>query len=333
MRRIAVMGLVLSGLAAWCVDGVSEEKTPLTEKKTAATAEPKGLRLVVMDPLAMELSCPCVQGYAQRDYNKLAKYLQTRLGVPVDVTFSESLVKALKDDDRAEIVIGKRSVVEYDAKRSKRGFTYAASLTGKDGKTTQYGMIVVRTADKAAGPADLKGYRIYFGPEESAEKHGAAVALLRLHGVELPAKLETVAGCEEGATAILEMGPEEKGAAVISSYAHPLLEGCGTVPKGAIRVVAETKPIPFVTAFVSDKLSAERQREVTASLLELGAHPDLMIALETKRGFITEDVVARVDGAAPAAVSVEAGSSVEIGSSVEVGAAVEVGASAEVKKK
>jgi ABC-type phosphate/phosphonate transport system substrate-binding protein len=338
MRRYGLLGFVLCGLATWCVDGLSGEKTPTSEKapsseKTGATAEPKGLRLVVMDPLALELSCPCVQGYAQRDYKQLAKYLQERLGVPVDVSFSESLVKALKDDERAEIVIGKRSVVEYDAKRSRRGFNYAASLTGKDGKTTQYGMIVVRTADKATSAADLKGYRIYFGPEESAEKHGAAVVLLRQHGIELPAKLETVAGCEEGATAILEMGPEEKGAAVISSYARPLLEGCGTVPKGAIRVVAETKPVPFVTAFVSDKLSGERQKEITAALLELVAQAELMAALETKRGFVKDDVVAQADGAVPARSTVQVGANVDVSAPVEVGATVKVGASAESKKK
>jgi ABC-type phosphate/phosphonate transport system substrate-binding protein len=265
-------------------DVVAEEK--------AQAVRSSAVRLVVMDPLAKELSCPCVQGYAQRDYLQLAKYLETKLGVPVDVGFSESLVKALKDDERAEIVIGKKSVVEHDAKRAKRGFQYVASLTGKDGKTSQYGMVVVRTADKAAAAADLKDYRIYFGPEESDEKHAAAVALLKANGVTLPAKLETVAGCEEGATAILEMGPEEKGAAVISSYAHPLLEGCGAVPKGAIRVVAETKPVPFVTAFVSNQVPADRRAVIAAALLELHTRPDLMLALETKRGFVAEEQVA-----------------------------------------
>jgi ABC-type phosphate/phosphonate transport system substrate-binding protein len=279
--------LALSTVCGWatlCGAAAAEEKPQ--------AARPTAVRMVVMDPLAKELSCPCVQGYAQRDYVQLGKYLEAKLGVPVDVAFSESLVKALKDDERAEIVIGKRSVVEHDAGRVKRGFSYSASLTGKDGKTTQYGMIVVRTADGAKSAADLKGYRIYFGPEESDEKHAAAIALLKAHGVAPPAKLETVAGCEEGATAILEMGPEEKGAAVISSYAHPLLEGCGTVPKGAIRVVAETKPVPFVTAFVSDKVAADRRALITAALLEIHIRPDLMLALETKRGFVADDQVA-----------------------------------------
>ena len=78
------------------------------------------VRLIVMDPLAKELSCPCVQGYAQRDYLQLARYLEKQLGAPVAVSFSESLVKALKNDTdgQVDIVIGKRSVVEYDAERA-----------------------------------------------------------------------------------------------------------------------------------------------------------------------------------------------------------------------
>lgn len=263
------------------------------------SSESTTLHLVVMDPLAKELSCPCVQGYAQRDYTKLAQYLESKLGLPVRVSFSESLLKAMKGDaeGRVDVVIGKRSVVEYDAKRAKLDVSYVGSLTGKDGATTQYGMIVVRTADRATTVADLAGYKIYFGPEESSEKHAAAIALLKANGVELPAQLETVAGCEEGAAAILEMSSDEKGAAVISSYARPLLEGCGTVPKGAIRVVAETKPVPFVTAFVADHMPPERRRQIKAALLALDEQPELKFALETKRGFVAEDAESEVSPA------------------------------------
>ena len=295
MFRFALAVLSVScAVASACSANAAETPSRATESTT--------LRMVVMDPLAKELSCPCVQGYAQRDYTQLANYLESKLGVPVEVIFSESLIKALKDvpEGRADIVIGKRSVVEHDARRAELGMHYAGSLTGKDGKTTQFGMLVVRTTDKASKVADLVGYKIYFGPEESDEKHAAAVALLKLHRVTLPAKLETVAGCEEGATAILEMGPSENGAAVISSYAHPLLEGCGAVPKGAIRVVAETEPVPFVTAFVSDRLSVERRRQISEALLDIDARPDLKLALETKRGFVSEDSAPA--GAATAAV-------------------------------
>jgi outer membrane protein assembly factor BamB len=42
--------------------------------------EPRAFSLIVMDPLAAPLSCPCVKGYAQRDYQKLADYDQDTLG-------------------------------------------------------------------------------------------------------------------------------------------------------------------------------------------------------------------------------------------------------------
>ncbi len=46
-------------------------------KKTgpAQTSPGKPLRIVVMDPLAAKLACACVEGYAQRDYDKLGDYL------------------------------------------------------------------------------------------------------------------------------------------------------------------------------------------------------------------------------------------------------------------
>src|SRR5438094_8614155 len=71
------------------------------------------LTMIVMDPLALPLSCPCVKGYAQRDYEKLAQFMEQKLGQPVTVAFSESLPAALKKktDGKADIVIGKHSVV------------------------------------------------------------------------------------------------------------------------------------------------------------------------------------------------------------------------------
>ena len=45
--------------------------------------EPRTFSLIVMDPLAAPLSCPCVKGYAQRDYQRLADYLSKQLACPV----------------------------------------------------------------------------------------------------------------------------------------------------------------------------------------------------------------------------------------------------------
>src|SRR5207237_1232034 len=109
---------------------------PTAEKNAAAP-----LTVVVMDPLAAPLSCPCVKGYAQRDYEKLARHLEKALGRPVKVHFSETLTAALKKkaDGKADLIIGKDSVVRAETKANGIRATAVASLSGKDGKTTQTG--------------------------------------------------------------------------------------------------------------------------------------------------------------------------------------------------
>src|SRR5690606_33179298 len=60
---------------------------PAAEPAAGESAATGPLRLVVMDPLAEPLSCPCVEGYAQRKYEKLAEYLSQELGREVTVAF------------------------------------------------------------------------------------------------------------------------------------------------------------------------------------------------------------------------------------------------------
>jgi ABC-type phosphate/phosphonate transport system substrate-binding protein len=244
------------------------------------------VQMVVMDPLAAELACPCVKGYAQRDYTQLAKFLEGQIGRPIQVTFAESLAVALekKTNGQADIVIGKESVVRTEAKARKHAVTPVAALTGKDGLTTQTGLLVVLEKSAAKSVTDLAGYRILFGPAECDEKHAAAVDLLTEHKIAVPDKREIAAACTEGATKLLELGADAKAAAVISSYAKPLLEGCGTIKKGDLRVVGTTKPVAFVMAFVADALP--EKDKATAALLALNDHPALLTAMESKQGFV-----------------------------------------------
>ena len=65
MRTLVLFAVLL----AICPFAWSEEAAPSTDGRS------QPLSLVVMDPLAAPLSCPCVQGYAQRQYEKLAEYL------------------------------------------------------------------------------------------------------------------------------------------------------------------------------------------------------------------------------------------------------------------
>ena len=269
-------------LAALLVGGIIQLPT------IAAAEEP--LSLVVMDPLAAPLSCPCVEGYAQRQYEKFASALAANLGREVTITFAESLAKALQQPgcSHIDIVVGKDSVVRADAVKQKLAMAPIAQLTGKDGKTTQTGLIVVPSGDPAQNVADLGGYRVIYGAPDCAEKFGAARTLLTEAGVTVPAieKSETSAACSDGATLILELGDDVRAAAVISSYAAPLLEGCGTVKKGDLRVVATTAPVPFVTLFLSESLPQDQREALKDTLIETSHTAEMLIALESLLGFV-----------------------------------------------
>lgn len=251
----------------------------------------QSISLVVMDPLALPLSCPCVAGYAQRKYEVLGDYLSEQLGRPVVITFAESIKNALDKVDTVDLVIGKDSVVRAQGKQHKLAVSLLARLVGKDGKTTQTGLVVVRAADPAKSVADLAGYRILFGPPECDEKFAAARALIEEAGVKLaPEKdAEISHACSDGACMIIDWGNKIRGAAVISSYAAPLLEGCGTIKKGDLRVIGETDPVPFVAAFATNRLSEAEQKDVKQALLKAAKEPGMLIALETMLGFVPED--------------------------------------------
>lgn len=255
----------------------------------------KPLVMVVMDPLAKELSCPCVKGYAQRNYNKLGKYLEQELKQPVKVVFMESLKEGLEREglDGADLIIGKHSVVLAQSKALEMPGEPLAALTGKTGLTTQQGFIVVAAGDKAKSVADLKDHQVIFGAEDCDEKYAAAVALFAQAKVTLPKTLETCASCADGATKIVEAGPDGKIAAVISSYAAPLLEGCGTIQKGDLKVLAKTKPVRFITAFSTPRVPAKLRSALQEALLSVGEKPPLCEAIETLNGFveITEEAL------------------------------------------
>ncbi len=286
MRRLTMV-LRAGGLAAALVASLAS----LASAATVADQSP--FSMVVMDPLALPLSCPCVAGYAQRKYEVLGEYLTERLGRPVVVTFAESIENALAKEsvDQVHLIIGKDSVVRAQSEKHKLDVALLARLTGRDGKTTQTGLVVVRAADAAKSVGDLAGYRILFGPPECDEKFAAARALIEESGVELPVAkdAEISYACSDGACMIIDWGDKIHGAAVISSYAAPLLEGCGTIKKGDLRVVGETMPVPFVAAFATNLLSDEEQLAVQQALYEAGKAPGMLTALETMLGFVPED--------------------------------------------
>ena len=102
------------------------------------------LRIVVMDPLAERLSCPCVRGYAQRKYDRLGAFLGKRLGCAVRVVYGESLAEILgRTGGKADLIIGKQSVIVYDAAQLGKPVRPIAMLTSKTGSTVLTGLFVV----------------------------------------------------------------------------------------------------------------------------------------------------------------------------------------------
>lgn len=259
-------------------------------------AEDRTLHVIVMDPLSAPLSCDCVKGYAQRKYEKLGEFLAKQLGRPVKVTWSESLVKATKETDgAAHLVIGKHSVVLHDAQKLNRKYEPIAALTGSDGETTQTGLLVVRTPDAAQKVTDLKGYRVFFGPEDCDEKCAVVIDMLKEAKMPVPTERETYPSCSNAASKLMELKAEEKAVAVISSYAEPLLAGCGAVKKGDLRVIARSKPIPFITAFADGALSTAEQESIKTALLAVAEEVELLEALETEAGFVPFEPVVQAE--------------------------------------
>ena len=262
----------------------------------ARAADERPLVMLVMDPLSLPLACDCVQGYAQRKYEKLGTHLEKALGREIDVVWAESLTKGADEADgrKADIVIGKHSVILADARQEDQPLEPIASLTGKEGTTTQNGLIVVRKDDPALVLEDMQGYRIIFGPAECDEKSAAPIALLRSKGVDVPSEPETAESCSVAATNLVALPADEKAAAVISSYAEPLLAGCGTIKQGDLRIIGVTAPLPFITAFASEELTAAERSALREALLKVGQHADLRAALETKSGFVPYRDAAKV---------------------------------------
>lgn len=257
-----------------------------------AAREP--LRMVVMDPLCKQLACACVMGYAQRDYQALAAFLSEKLDRPVEAFVQESLKEADRViDGKLDLIIGKQSVIRAQAAAANIPVTPLAMLTDRKGETTLTGLFIVRSDDPAKGVADLKGRKVLFGTPDCDEKHSAALATMKSLGLPLAVKPETMATCNQTGLAVLE---KQADAAVISSYAMALLEGCGAIGKGELRVIGQTAPVPFVTVFATKRISAADAAMITKALLAVGNDAALKEKMETRDGFVSCPVAAEVVG-------------------------------------
>ncbi len=237
-----------------------------------------------MDPLSDQLACDCVAGYAQRKYDALAAFLEGELGRPVKVIHAESLLlPQVRQADGIDLLIGKFSEVVADAEGVKLPASPIAMLSGGDGSLTQTGLLVVRAEDPAKSLEDIKDYRVLVGPVESDEKHSAALAAFEAFDLPIADKVSISSSCNSAALAVVE---QDADVAVISSYAMPLLEGCGTIDKGALRILAETDPVPFIGVFATDRIDEKATQDIRTALAKVGKTTDLLEAMQSKSGFV-----------------------------------------------
>lgn len=258
------------------------EKSKPVEDQTSRT-----LNIVVMDPLCDRLACDCVLGYAQRKYDLLGGFLEKQLNQKVWIRYGESLAEILRvNPGRVDLVIGKSSVVEYDVAKTGTSVHPIAALTDKAGTTKLTGLFVVRGDDKAKKIADLNGYKIMFGPEWETEKSTAAINALKLNGVSIPENRTRTTTCNASALAVIE---NDADAAVISSYALALLEGCDTIDKGRLKVIGKTAEVDFITVFAADELSPDDRDKIVRALLAVKSNGQLLKRMESLNGFIQVD--------------------------------------------
>ena len=200
------------------------------------------------------------------------------------ITYGENLPDILKlYSGPTDLIIGKQSLIKYEAQETNTPIRPLALLTDKNGSTDLWGLFVVRGDDPAQSIADLKDYQIIFGPRWESEKHTAALTALRENEITVSPSIPTLPSCNAAALAVVE---NEADVAVISSYALALLEGCSTIDKGSLRVVGKTRGVPFVTVFATNHVNQPDEKAIRNALASVKNNPDLLKLMESKSGFI-----------------------------------------------
>ncbi|MCX8157359.1 MAG: PhnD/SsuA/transferrin family substrate-binding protein [Verrucomicrobiae bacterium] len=262
-------------------------------RAAAPASQAVPLTVWVMDPLAKELCCACVAGTGQRDYEALGRYLSKSLKRAVKVAFaaSEEAVHSATLPRGPEVVIGKESMIAHAVKSRGWPLQPLAQLTDWQGRTTLSGLFVVPTADTAQDLADLENREVWLGPEEETERHAAALDALRGAGIKPGKVARILPSCTTTAQELLDHAGQPAAVGVLSSYALPLLEGCGNIPPRSLRVVGRTAPVPFITVFIHRELEPSLTEALGKALEAVAGDRKLCQRLESRDGFVPyEDV-------------------------------------------
>lgn len=273
MCRSVVLLLGCLLLGAGSMRGAASSKTPVV--------------MVVMDPLAKELACACMQGYGQRDYRKLAARLEAALKQEVSIEFSDDLAQTMKVIERGQgvIVIGEASRVSKGAMQAGLKARAVSELTDSNGDTVMNGVIVGQAKDKARELKDLAGRKVFFGLADTDANQLALKEALQAAGLKDPLPQEKRGQYTDAALDVLDSTEEVLPVAVIPSYALRLLEGCGSVKPGELRVLGKTRAVPFITVFLNEHIKPEQEKKIVGSLLTLKDDPKLLKLMESRDGF------------------------------------------------
>jgi outer membrane protein assembly factor BamB len=253
----------------------------------AAEKRPDPVRMVVLDPLAKELACACVQGHGQRDYRKLAARLEKAVQKRLAIEFSDDLVETLSGvgPDSEIIVVGDRALVTGADVRTPVNFRPVCELTDREGRSSARGLFVVRRDDPARSLADLGGRTIFLAPKKEDARYAAARATLSAANLRPSVSWEDRPEGNEAALDVMDSEASPLPVALIPDYALPLLEGCGTLRKGELRVVGQTGESPFITVFLSSGLVGESAQRIVRSLVDLRSDSKLLRLMESRDGF------------------------------------------------
>ena len=268
------------GLTAWLLGGLC-----LFGKAGGA---PEPVTLVVMDSLAKELACACVKGYGQRDYRKLSSQVEKAIKQKVNIEFSDDLADSLAGGSLKQelIVIGDQSLVAAGANKAGLKCHAICALTDLDGNTTMSASVIARSGDRVKELKEIGGRKVLFGVPEADAKHAACLAMLRAAAMERPIIPEQRGSYSEAALDMLDSEISPPPLAVIPSYALRMLEGCGSVQPGSLKVIAKTDPVAFITVFLSDSVPADKEKQIFDALIAMKGDSKLLKALESRDGFI-----------------------------------------------
>lgn len=252
----------------------------------APSKESEPFTMIVLDPLAKELACACVKGYGQRDYRKLAARLETVLKQPVGIEFSDDLADTLATIgvQREYIVAGERSLVAHGAKAAGLPCTVLCDLTGQEGETSLNALFLVRANDPAKELKDIGARKVLFGVPEADAKHAAATETMRAAGVK-PSATEQRLPYTDAALDVLDSEESPLPVAVVPGYALRLLQGCGSINPGDLRVIGKTEMVPFISLFVSDNIPTPKEKKILETLLAVKDDAKLLKEMESKAGF------------------------------------------------